>query len=212
MARGISFTFDDNTVVCPRIKVNEALSRCSEVIKMLHKNHCCDCKCCKVITVNMQMFHREAFIHFLNCIECDEWFSLNYFYEIVDIIFYLIVDHSLVDLVCPSMPLGHMRTYLKAIHQLLCHNYIQTVEKIFTECRLPTFLCQNFNRSFHKFKKKYISTARFQEWFVTKCQINCCCDKCTEFRSERFIQLFDGGEYATPFFGPHYFSELGSTD
>ena len=195
----LSFTFDDNTVVCPHIKVNEVLFRNSDVLKMLRKNHC-DSNCGKVTILNLKMFHSEAFTHFIKCIEYDERFSLCYFYEIVDIICYLLLDQVLVDLICPSIPIGHMRTYLKAMHQLLCHGYIQTVEKLFTECRLPTFLCRNFDKSFHKFKKKFCSTARFQEWFVTKCQISCCCEKCTRFRSDRFLQLFDGGEYATPFF------------
>jgi hypothetical protein len=158
--------------------------------------------------VNLHKFNREAFIQFLNCIECDERFPLCYFYEITDIICYLLIDEELVDLTCPSIPVGYMKSYLKAMHQLLCHNYIQTVEKKFTECRLPTCLCVNFDRSFHKFKKKYNSAARFQEWFETKCQINCCCNKCTQYRSDRFIQLFDGGGYANPFFGQRKNSPL----
>ena len=197
----LSFTFDDNSVVCPPIKVNEVLFRKSEVVNMLLRNHSCDAECKKVLSINFQMFNREAFIQFLSCIERDETFPLSYFYEIVDIICYFILDETLVDLICPTIPTGQMRLYLKAMHQLLCHNYVQAVEKKFRECRIPTFLCKNFDTSFHKFKKKYISAARFQEWYQTKCQVNCCCSKCTEFRSKRFLKLFDGEGYADPFYG-----------
>jgi hypothetical protein len=88
----ISLNFEDNTVVCTPIKVNEIFLRKSEVIKILRRNHC-----------------------------------QPFFVEI-------------------------------------------------------------------------LTAARNQEWFETKCQINCCCNKCTQYKSDRFILLFDGGGYANPFF------------
>lgn len=206
-----SFYFGDNSVVIPPAKVNEVLIKSSELLQMLHRNHAEESS-----TISVRMFSHETFIcnleafnHFLKCIECEERCSLVYFYEIVNIICYLLLDKGIVDIICPYVPVGEMKPFLKAVHQLLCHGYINVVEKRFTECRLPLFLLTNFNSSFHKFKKKYISAARYQEWYQTKCQVNCRCDKCTMFRSERFLQLFDGGGYSTPYFGTYTKTPLG---
>jgi hypothetical protein len=49
-------------------------------------------------------------------------------------------------------------------------------------------------------KIKYNQAVIFQELFLTRCKINCF-NKFTQYCSDRFIQLFDGGGYE-PLFRP----------
>lgn len=160
--------------------------------------------------ISMDDFKEHVFIHVLECLENGERCNLDYFYDIVDIVCYLLFDVSVVETLCPIIPFGEMQQYLKAVHMLFWHGYQSVVENMFKECRLPVDLCRNIPESYHRFAKKYRSARKWTEWYVTKCQPRCVCYKCTTFRSERFVQMFDGGEYATPFFGEFQKSPLSN--
>ena len=64
------------------------------------------------------------------------------------------MDKKPVDSLCPSVPVGHTKPDLKAMHKLLSHGYKNVVYKCFIDCKLPSFLRKNFDTSFRRKKSE----------------------------------------------------------
>lgn len=192
MASSILFTFADNTeVVSSPSKVFEELTSNSELLLMMRKRN--------ENYINMKSFSHSSFQALLDCIKCKTKCRLEEFYSIIDIACFLMLKEVFLESILPEIPLGEGKKYLKALHTLLLNQYFNIVKNIFQSCRLPQFLVtEKFDKSYHKWKKNFTQAARFHQWYVVKCQPNCICVKCTQFRHERGEQ-FTNCVYSTPY-------------
>ena len=152
----------------------------------------------------MRELDHAAFINLVHVVNTGRRISLTLAPETVGICSFLLVEEEFLEQFLPHIwPGAHVRRYLKTIYTLLVNGFPQTAHNLCVKARLPPHLCENANIGYHAFKAKYRNALRFKEWYA-KCRIpRCKCEKCQEFRHERFLQQGDFHEtlYPTPYFG-----------
>jgi hypothetical protein len=158
----------------------------------------------KESSIKMNELEHTAFVSFVHAVNMGRTINLTGAPEIIAICSFLLVDEEVVEQIVPEIwPGAHAKCYLPTIHKLLVNGFPRIAQNLCIKGRLPPHLCQNPEIGYHAFKTKYRNASRFKEWY-TKCRIpRCKCEKCQDFRHQRFLQQsdFDETPYPSPYFG-----------